>query len=58
MVTVDSNFDNVTFINNRDCGTPTGVVMSTTPYFAMLAVAGLFVFFMISKRKKEEEYEG
>ena len=58
VVTVDSNFDNVTFINNRDCGTPTGVVMNTTPYFAMLAVAGLFVFFMISKRKKEEEYEG
>lgn len=56
VITVSGAPDNVTFTNSRDAGTPTGVIMSTAPYFTMLMIAGLFMFFIISKRKKEEEY--
>ena len=58
IITVNGTPDNVTFINTRDCGTPTGVVMNTTPYVVMLGIAGMFMFFILTKRKKEEEYEG
>lgn len=57
-IVVSGTPKNVDFFNNRDCGTPTGVTINITPYITMLLMTGVLVFFMISKHKKEEEYEG
>lgn len=54
VITVAGTADDVVFTNTRDSGTPTGVATTTTPYIAMLLVAGAFVVFMITKRKREE----
>lgn len=54
-VVADSTFSAVTFNNNLDQISPTGVVLRFAPYIAMLAGGALLVLLAIKRRKSDED---
>ncbi|MCI5556720.1 hypothetical protein MR475_06885 [bacterium] len=44
----------IDFVNFKDVTPPTGLLMDTAPYAAMLVLAGLFAAFLLRRRRREQ----
>lgn len=48
-----SDVKNITFENNKNTSTPTGVIMTITPYIFMVGMAGVFAVLFLKKKAAE-----